>query len=199
MEQKSSAYMVAKGGSPAPIGLTGFGLTTILLNLHNAGFFPLNTAILGMGIFVGGIAQMIAGRLEFKLGNTFAAAAFTLYGAFWLSLVFIFIFPNGIGAAKGMDPTGMGFYLLFWGIFTMFMTIGTLKSNFMLKFIFSTTTLLFFLLAIENFLKPGSPEIAKTLGKIAGFEGCIAGLSALYLAVAEVVNEAHGRIILPVG
>ena len=75
--------------NPAPLGLTGFGMTTVLLNVHNAGFYPNNSMILGMGIFVGGIAQIIAGVLESKKNNTFGTTAFTAYGSFWLSLVTI--------------------------------------------------------------------------------------------------------------
>jgi len=193
-------FKVSQGGNPAPIGLTGFGLTTILLNLHNAGFFPLNSMILAMGIFIGGAAQMIAGRLEFQKGNTFACTAFTLYGSFWLSLVFIFLFPQGLGAVKPMTPGAMGAYLLFWGIFSGFMTIGTLKSNLVLRFIFITLTILFFLLAVENFLKAGGlTSAAEILGVIAGWEGIICGSSACYLAVAEVINEIHNRNVLPIG
>jgi len=66
--------------NPAPLGLLGFGLTTVLLNIHNAGFYGLNTMILGMGICYGGIAQIIAGIMEWKKGNTFGATAFTSYG-----------------------------------------------------------------------------------------------------------------------
>ena len=44
-------------GNPAPLGLLGFGMTTVLLNLHNAGFYELNSMILAMGICYGGAAQ----------------------------------------------------------------------------------------------------------------------------------------------
>ncbi|HCL55856.1 MAG TPA: hypothetical protein DHW82_02465 [Spirochaetia bacterium] len=198
MKQYSSYHAFLKS-NPAPIGLTGFGLTTILLNLHNAGLFELNTVILGMGLFVGGIAQMVAGRMEFQKGKTFSGVAFMLYGAFWLSLIFIFIFKDGIGNIGGATPKSMAYYLLFWGIFSAFMTIGTFKSNLMLRFIFISVTVLFFLLSIENFLKAAGSESAAMIGVIAGIEGVICGMSALYLAVAEIVNEVHGKTLLPIG
>src|SRR3981081_4755717 len=72
-------------GNPAPLGLLGFGMTTVLLNLHNAGFYELNSMILAMGICYGGTAQVIAGIMEWRKGNTFATTAFTSYGLFWLS------------------------------------------------------------------------------------------------------------------
>ncbi len=80
--------------NPAPLGLLGFGMTTILLNLHNAGFFSVNSMIMGMGIFMGGIAQIFAGLQEWKKNNTFGATAFTAYGSFWLSLVAIWLIPK---------------------------------------------------------------------------------------------------------
>ena len=80
--------------NPAPLGLMGFGMTTVLLNLHNVGLWPIGAMILGMGIFYGGLAQVIAGIMEFKKGNTFGTTAFTSYGFFWLSLVFLLIAPN---------------------------------------------------------------------------------------------------------
>ena len=80
--------------NPAPLGLLGFGMTTVLLNLHNAGLYELNSMIIGMGIFVGGIAQIIAGIQEWKKNNTFGATAFTAYGSFWIALVAIWLIPR---------------------------------------------------------------------------------------------------------
>ena len=97
MDQRASLI-----ANPAPLGLFGFGMTTILLNIHNAGFYPLNVMIMAMGIFYGGIAQVIAGIMEFKKGNTFGALAFTSYGFFWLTLVFIWTAPE-MGLPK-TDP-----------------------------------------------------------------------------------------------
>ncbi len=86
MEQSA---MVIKDSSanPAPLGLLAFGLTTVLLNLHNAGIFEMNSMILAMGIFYGGLAQIIAGIMESKKNNTFGMTAFISYGFFWLTLV----------------------------------------------------------------------------------------------------------------
>ena len=83
-----------KLANPAPLGLMGFGMTTILLNLHNVGYFALDGIILAMGIFYGGIAQIFAGLLEYKKGNTFGLTAFTSYGSFWLTLVAILLMPK---------------------------------------------------------------------------------------------------------
>ena len=132
--------------NPAPLGLLGFGMTTVLLNLHNAGFFELNSMILAMGICYGGLAQVIAGSMEWKKGNTFAATAFISYGLFWLSLVALIILPKaGLGAAS--DETAMAAYLAMWGIFTAVMFVGTFRLNVALQVVFGTLAVLFFLLA----------------------------------------------------
>ena len=182
-----------KLANPAPLGLMGFGMTTVLLNIHNAGLFPLSAMVLAMGIFYGGIAQIIAGIMEFKKGNTFGTTAFTSYGLFWLSLVALWVIP-GTGAPNGgkTPEDYMGFYLFLWGLFTFFMWIGTFKKNRALQFVFLSLTVLFVLLALRDWT--GSAEI----GKIAGIEGIVCGLSAIYLAMAEVLNEAKGRTVLPI-
>ena len=181
-----------KLANPGPLGLMGFGMTTVLLNLHNAGFFPLTSVILSMGIFYCGLAQILAGMLEYKKGNTFAATAFTSYGAFWLSLVGLLMLPK-MGMAEATDAQFLGVYLGLWGIFTLFMFFGTLPANRALQFVFGSLTLLFALLAVGNFTGNHSLLV------FAGFEGIICGASAIYLAMAEVLNEQYGRTVLPIG
>jgi succinate-acetate transporter protein len=178
--------------NPGPLGLMGFGMTTILLNLHNAGFFPLTAVILSMGIFYGGLIQILAGVMEFKKGNTFGTTAFTSYGAFWLSLVGILMLPR-MGLADASSESALGAYLGLWGIFTLFMFFGTLKANRGLQVIFGSLTLLFALLAVGNMTGNAA------LLRFAGFEGIFCGASAIYLAMAEMLNEQYGRTVLPIG
>jgi uncharacterized protein len=178
--------------NPAPLGLMGFGMTTVLLNIHNAGFFPMSAMILAMGLCYGGIAQVIAGILEFKKGNTFGLTAFTSYGFFWISLVALIVMPK-LGLAEPTPHAFMAWYLVMWGIFTAFMFIGTLRGNRALQFVFASLTALFFLLAFRDF--SGSVLI----GTIAGYVGLVCGFSAIYLAMAEVINEQYGRTVLPIG
>jgi len=116
-----------KLANPAPLGLMGFGMTTILLNLHNIGLFPMDVIILAMGIFYGGIAQIFAGLLEYKKGNTFGLTAFTSYGSFWLTLVAILLFPK-MGLTEATNGHFLGVYLAIWGVFTLFMFFGTLNA-----------------------------------------------------------------------
>jgi uncharacterized protein len=180
--------------NPAPLGLLGFGMTTILLNLHNAGLFELNSMIIGMGIFMGGLAQLFAGLQEWRKNNTFGATAFTSYGAFWLSLVVIWVLPKtAFGAAFKPSEDGVAWYLLLWGIFTLFMFVGTLRLNRLTQTVFLTLTILFFLLAISDFTGNTNLRV------IAGYEGVLCGASAFYGAMAQILNEMYGRVVMPVG
>ena len=178
--------------NPAPLGLFGFGMTTVLLNIHNAGFYELNSMILAMGLCYGGIAQIIAGILESKKNNTFGMTAFISYGFFWLSLVAILTLPK-LGLATPTSKDALATYLLIWGIFTGLLFIGTLKLNRALQFIFGSLTILFFLLAIGDYT--GNAAITV----FAGYEGIICGGSAIYAAIANVLNEVYGRKVLPLG
>lgn len=181
-----------KTANPAPLGLMGFGMTTVLLNIHNAGFFPLGAMVLLMGVFYGGIIQILAGLLEYKRGNTFAATAFASYGAFWLTLVGL-ILAAKFGWADATPAAFMGWYLFLWGFFTLCMFFGTLRENRCLQTVFLSLTVLFFLLAAAEWA--GSP----LMGRIAGVEGIACGFSAICLAMAEVLNEVYERTVLPIG
>jgi succinate-acetate transporter protein len=189
----AETILVDKTGNPAPLGLMGFGMTTILLNLHNAGFIALDTMILSMGIFYGGLAQVIAGIMEWKKGNTFACTAFISYGMFWLSLVSLVTLPkSGLGLT---GPSGLSVpaYLAMWGVFTAVLFIGTLRLNRALQVVFGTLTVLFFMLAA------GDAVGSAALGRAAGWVGLFCGASAVYAGLAQVLNEVYGKTVWPLG
>jgi len=192
MEEKATTFVSIQDNTanPAPLGLLAFGMTTVLLNLHNWGFFELSSMIVGMGLFYGGMGQVIAGIQEWKKKNTFGATAFTSYGIFWLTLVALWVMPK-MGWAEPTSKTALVFYLVMWGIFTTCMFIGTLKLTRTLRFVFGSLALLFFLLAIGD--ATGNAAI-KTF---AGIEGVVCGLSAIYTAIGQVLNEVYKRQVLP--
>lgn len=190
METQTNVTIQDTLANPAPLGLLGFGMTTVLLNLHNAGVYELNSMILAMGIFYGGIAQVIAGLFEMKKKNTFGATAFVSYGLFWLSLVGLLVMPK-MGWAEASSNGAMVAYLLMWGLFTGCMFIGTLKLSRALQFVFGSLTLLFVLLAM------GDATGSTLIKQIAGIEGIICGFSAIYTAAAQVLNEVYKKTVLP--
>jgi hypothetical protein len=192
--------------NPAPLGLIAFGMTTVLLNIYNAnptiygakGPLPM---VLAMGIFFGGIAQIIAGSFEFHKGNTFGMTAFTSYGLFWITLSAIWMLPVLYGSEYKVTDSALSAFLFMWGVFTMFMFIGTLNKNRVLQTIFLTLFILFYMLSLGHALiaMGGSTvDIGKNVLKIAGFEGIFCGFTAVYLAMAELINESLGTTKLPI-
>ncbi|ROS01144.1 transcriptional regulator [Sinobacterium caligoides] len=184
--------MSTKLANPAPLGLMGFGMTTILLNLHNAGFFSMSAIILSMGIFYGGVAQVMAGLMSFKRGETFGTTAFTSYGMFWLTLAGIIMMPQ-LGLSATVPAAFMGWFLSLWGLFTFCMFLATFRYPRAKQVVFGSLTLLFALLAVHDFT--GSASI----GRLAGYVGIFCGSSAIYFAMATVINGEYGRSVLPVG
>jgi hypothetical protein len=195
MQNNNNSTLVSikdTSANPAPLGLLGFGLTTVLLNISNAGLIPMSAMILGMGIFYGGIAQVIAGIMEWKKNNTFAATAFISYGMFWMVFVAIKTMPV-FGLADAPDGKALSAFLFMWGLFTFVMFIGTLRISKALQVVFGSLTVLFMLLAIGDFT--GNHSIIN----IAGYEGIFCGFSAIYTGLAQVINEVYGKTVLPLG
>lgn len=193
--------MSEKLANAAPLGLLGFGLTTVLLNLVNIGLFPLDSMILAMGLVYGGIAQVIVGIMEYRRGNTFGTTTFTSYGLFWLSLVILIVLPNTAVFTGIKTPTGtaMGAYFIMWGIFSFAMFFGTLKANRALQFVFISVTVLFFLLAARDLTGNTALLGNFKIDELAGYEGIICGSSAIYLGIAEVLNEVYNKTVMPIG
>ncbi|MEW2625475.1 acetate uptake transporter [Streptomyces sp. NPDC048106] len=179
---------------PAPLGLAAFALTTLLLSIVNtnllkeaAGILP----VLGLAAFYGGLAQFAAGLMEFRRGNTFGATAFVSFAAFWLS--YWWIAPRV--ALAGDAHNALGLFLLGWAIFTAYMTVGALRVSLPVLAVFVLLTLTFLFLAIGSF--QGGAGHAMT--HVGGWFGILTGLAAWYASAATVINETHGRPVLPVG
>ncbi|MDL2292497.1 acetate uptake transporter, partial [Acholeplasma sp. OttesenSCG-928-E16] len=152
------------------------------------GAFPMTSVIISMGIALGGIAQIIAGILEFKNKNTFAGTAFVAYGCFWFSLVMIVTWQE---SPLIESNAAMGAYLLVWGAFTIFMFIATLKHNMISKIVFGSLAVLFILLGIGDLAE------SEVITTIAGVVGIICGTSAIYSAVGQIINEEFGKKVFP--
>ncbi|HVB13910.1 MAG TPA: acetate uptake transporter [Candidatus Dormibacteraeota bacterium] len=179
---------------PAPLGLAGFGTTTLMLSFINAGIIASagTGAVLGMAAAYGGTAQFIAGMWAFKRGNTFAATAFSSYGAFWWSYyLIVVVFAKGLGTAAG--PI-LGLYLFTWGLFTLYMFIASLHGTRAVQVVFFLLAVTFFLLAIGawNWFTAGT-----TLTHIGGYVGILTAIAALYTSFADVLNATARRVILP--
>jgi succinate-acetate transporter protein len=184
-----------KFANPGPLGLCGFALTTFVLNVHNAGLIAIGAA-LPLGLFYGGLAQLIAGFLEFRTGNTFGMTAFASYGAFWIALASMVLMEMNklisADASKGWLLTT----LIAWTIFTFILWVASFKHSVALIWVFTTLLILFILLDIGVWQGVGPGQ---GITRIAGWEGIFCALTAWYLAAAIVINDSFGRDILPVG
>jgi hypothetical protein len=179
-----------KLANPAPLGLTGFALTTWMLSMVNAGWFtgdgvPL---VLACAFAFGGTAQFAAGLMEMPRGNTFGFVAFCAYGAFWWNFaLFEEFFTGKVPAAF------VGWWLVVWGLFTFYMWIGSFALNRAVQSVFLALWITFFLLGVGEWI--GSA----LLHQAGGYVGLITAALAFYVAAAEVINETHGRVVLPIG
>jgi uncharacterized protein len=187
-----TAAPVRTGGGfadPGGLGLGAFALTTFVLSLANAGLVPAaGTAVLGLALFYGGIAQVLAGLWEFATGNTFGATAFCSFGAFWLSFWYL-VSTKGAEAA---GSSGVGVFLLAWGIFTLYMTVAAFRTTGAIFAVFVVLTLTFFALAL------GELTGAKGLSVLGGYLGILTALLAWYASFAAVLNSVAKRVVLPV-
>jgi succinate-acetate transporter protein len=178
--------------NPAPLGMMGFGLTAILLNLQHVGMLGSGSVVLALGILCGGAAQFVAGLMEWRKKNTFGTVAFVGFGFFWLSLGAMLAAPRlGLGGVG--DRSDMAAYLFVWGLFSVVLSVATLKMSRAVMAVFFALTLLLFLLAVAD--ATGSARVQR----IAGWEGILCGLGAIYVGAAQIVNEVWGRNVLPLG
>lgn len=178
-----------KYANPAPLGLFGFATCTWLLSMLNANWFPLVQSLplmMAMAFAFGGVAQFIAGLLEYPRGNTFGFVAFCSYGCFWFGFaLYIYVLPHGPLEFQGA-------FLVVWAVITAALTLATLKLNRVLQWVFITLTVAFLVLGLSHLLHM---DILHTIG---GYIGMVTALLAFYQATAEVVNEVNGRIVMPI-
>jgi uncharacterized protein len=185
-------------GDPAPLGLAGFALTTFMLGLVNANAVSAGdtTTVLSVAAAYGGLVQLLAGMWAFREGNTFAAVAFSSYGGFWISFVFLlqFFLPETIkgAGALGADHS-IALYLFCWGFFTFYMWIASFRTTVAVNLVFLTLWVAYGLLG-WGMLGSGHT----TITHIGGYVTTACAVIAWYTSAALVINETHGRTLLPV-
>jgi succinate-acetate transporter protein len=186
---------------PGPLGLAAFALSTFVLSFYNAGLLEGGKpVVVGLALFYGGLAQLLAGMWEFRTGNTFGALAFSSYGAFWLAWAAWFVWGTKQVAAIGVDGApvtdnahAIGIFLIAWGLFTAYMTVAATRTTTVILTVFVLLTTTFFLLGIGDFV--GN----ETIVKLGGFVGLATALAAWYGSFAGVTNSTFRKTVLPVG
>jgi succinate-acetate transporter protein len=145
---------------------------------------------MAQAIFVGGLAQMLAGIMEFVKGNTFGCVVFTSFGGFWMSVA-AFSFLPVLGWAAKPDSSVLGAFMLIWAIYVFLLLLGVYNGGKVLALVVSTLVLLLLLLAVFHFTQSGAVLL------IAGWEGVLCGGSALYLGAAITLEETAKKKVLP--
>ena len=178
-----------KPGNPAVVGLAAFGLTTLLLQLHNLGLLGWGPVIV-MGLIFGGLAQMMAGFQEQKLGNNFGYSAFVSYGAFWIGLCLIKFFNHfEVFASNGTD---LGFYLIVWTLYTLILFVASFRVHKAMTITFGLLLLGFVLLDFQHF---GVPALKVPAALVL----IVCALGAWYMMAAIIINDLAGRTVVPLG
>ena len=190
-KNRNNLFLIDNTANPAPLGLCAFGMTTILLSLHNAGLTALGSPILAMAVFYGGIAQVIVGIMEWKKNNTFGMVTFGSFGFFWISFAALLMLPV-LGLAKAPQPVELAAFLSVWGIFAAGLFICSLKMHRILQITLLAVVLLVLLLVMAQLT--GNALILN----LGGLVGLVAGGLALYMGIGQVINEVHGKRIFPV-
>ncbi len=185
------SVITSETANPAPLGLCSLGMTLLPFSLHTAGFFGLNAMVIAMGIFYGGLAQIIAGIIQGRRNNTFGLTAFTSYGFFWLSVAAILILPE-LGWAKAASNEAMTAFFAVWALFSFLLFIATLRLGVALQFTFALLTLFFILLAFADF------TLKSNIRQFAGYTGLICGFASIYTGIADLLNDAYRKIVLRV-
>ncbi len=178
-----------KMGNPAVVGLAGFGLTTLLLQIHNIGLLGIGP-VLAMGLVFGGLAQFIAGFMEQKVGNNFGFSAFTAYGSFWIGLGIIWLLNHfDIYSASHTD---IGWYLIAWALYTCILLVASFWVSKAMAITFILLEIGFILLVVGHF---GYPK----MNVVAGYELIFCALAAWYMMASIIINDVAGKTILSVG
>lgn len=178
---------------PGPLGLAGFAMTTFVLSIFNANLVKtagIESVVLPLALFYGGLVQLLAGMWEFRKGNTFGALAFSSFGAFWLSYAAYvkFVVPT-LPAAQVHEASGI--FLLVWAIFTAYMTIASLRTTAAVCAVFVALTVTFVLLAI------GALGQHANMTHAGGWAGLVTAVLAWYASFAGVTNATWGTTVLP--
>jgi len=193
----ASASTTTTAANPAPLGLAGFGLTTVVLSAINAGLLNGDTGamiavVVPLAFSYGGVAQIIAGVMEYRSGNTFGTVAFTSYGLFWWWYAFL-LWTSAAGWIKPPASNGVGLVLLMWGVFTLGMWIAAFRSNRCVWLIFLLLWITFFLLA------GGDLGMGAIWHRAGGWLGLLTGLTAMFTSFVEVLNATFKRVVIPLG
>ncbi len=184
----------AAWANAAPLGLAAFAVTTFILSMINIGAVSpgIEPVAFAVAFMYGGLAQLLAGLICLRNGNTFTGVLFSTFGAFWLSFYALAEFflksvpPAEVGHALGM-------FLFAFSFPTAMLLIASFRTNIVVVVAIADLLVTLVLLGAGYFWAQAGMHTA------GGWLGLVAGALALYLATAETCEFTYGRSVLPVG
>ncbi len=188
-----------KFADPSALGLFGLAIVTLVASSSKLGITDGTALVLPWAMFLGGVAQIVAGIYDYKKLNIFGATAFFSYGLFWLAVSLTwFITAGGFGDnfTGTMDPKALGFAYIGYFIITFFLTIGSMETNKVLFIIFILIDILFIGLALGTFIDGSTGDAFK---KVAGVAELMIAIVSFYGAGANVLNIHFEKTFLPIG
>ena len=180
-------------GNSAPLGLAAFAVTTFMLSMINAKLMPaaITPVVFGVALMFGGIAQLIAGVIQFRIGNAFTGVLFSTFGAFWLSLYAIAEF-----FLKDVPLTqvghALGLFLYAFGIFAAWLWLASFRTNVGVVVSLGLLAATLFVLGAGNY---SGNSLTIEWG---GYMGLVVAFLAAYLSCAELCEASYKRSVLPV-
>ncbi len=180
-------------GNSAPLALMAFAVTTFMLSMVNAnavkaGVLPV---VFGVALMFGGIAQLIAGLIQLRVGKTFNGVLFSGFGAFWMSLfAYALWFAKAVPAAQ--EGQALGLLLYGFAIFAAIMLLVSFRTNVVVVVALVLLTAALFLLGA------GQYGAHTTLIHWGGYLGITVAALAFYLAASELCEAVYDRTLLPV-
>ena len=173
-------------GNSAPLALLAFAVTTFMLSMINANAVAVGVTpiVFAVALMFGGLAQLLAGIIQLRTGNTFSGVLFAGFGAFWLS------FLKDVPVLQVGHALGLFIYA--FGIFVVVMLVASLRTNVIVVAALAVLVATFFCLGAGNY------GAHTTLIHWGGYFGLVAAACAFYLALAELCEFSYGRPVLPV-
>lgn len=185
---------------PSALGLFGLAMVTLVASSQKLGITNGVAYILPWAIFLGALAQLLAGILDYKKGNVFGATAFCAYGFFWLAMAMSWLVNLGVFGAvlqQNVDMNEMGIAFVGYLILTLFLTIGAMETNKVLFAIFLFIDVLFIGLSVSTLAGEGA--VHTVFHKIAAYAELMIALLSFYGCGANVLNNHFDRPFLPIG
>ncbi len=198
-EAKPAGQEAGAWGNSAPLGLAAFAVTTFMLSVINAKLMPaaITPVVFGVALMFGGLAQLIAGVIQFRIGNALTGVLFSTFGAFWLSLYAIaeFFLKDIVGptplATAALQGQAIGLFLFAFGAFTVWILIAAFRTNIMVVAALAGLAATLFVLGAGNY--NGNGLTVET----GGYMGLVVAALAAYIGLAELCEITYKRTVLP--